>query len=129
MPCVDGRIKNAMKFVLASIALAVALGGCSSDSFIEKIVIDNPTAYRANVDVRSSEQDAWLQLTAVAPRSEMVVEQVHDQGPTWIFRFSYSDYEEELSVPRSDLAGDGWRVTIPSSFSDELERRGVQPPP
>jgi hypothetical protein len=114
---------------LPALALLLLCAGCSVERFVESIVIDNPTAYTANVDVRGGARDGWLGLTASKANSEKTVELVYDQGPTWIFRFSYAGYEEELELSRSELVHAGWRVEVPESFETMLREHGVQPPP
>jgi hypothetical protein len=115
--------------VLWAFALGFALTGCShGGSFVAKIIIVNPTQYSATVDVHGPDQ-GFLGLATVGGDSETTIRDVYDQGSSWIFRFGYSGYEQELEIPRAKLAADGWRVTIPSSFEEHLQTRGVQPPP
>lgn len=115
--------------VLWATTVAFALTSCSGGgSFISKVVIVNPTQYPASVDVHGTGQ-GWLGLAAVGADSEMAIRDVYDQGNRWIFRFAYSGYEQELELPRTELAADRWRVSIPSSFETHLRSGGVQPPP
>jgi hypothetical protein len=112
-------------------ALLTALSGasCSDDRFVEGLVIDNPTAFTASVDIADGTASGWLSLTTVEAGSETTVEEVLDQGSRWVFRFSYSGYAEEIVVSRSDLARSGWRVEVPEGFAAALHDRGVSPPP
>jgi hypothetical protein len=93
------------------------------------IVALNPTAFAANVDVRGDQRDGWVGLATVQPESDATVRDVLDQGERWIFRFSYSGYEEEIELTRVDLDRARWRVEIPAGFEAELRSRGVPPPP
>jgi hypothetical protein len=113
---------------LSVVLLALVCVGCSDDRFVDGIVIDNPTAFPANVDVSGDSKDGWLSLTTSEPRSTGTVAQVFEQGSVWIFRFSYSGYEEELELARSDLVDSNWRVEVPESFGEALRDRGVVPP-
>jgi hypothetical protein len=107
----------------------LACGACSKASFIDKVAISNPTAYEARVDIASQSRDDWTPLTTVPADSEVVVQQVYDPGSTWVFRFGYLHYQQELKVPRSELERDGWKVTVPPSFGSTLEDQGISPPP
>jgi hypothetical protein len=111
-----------------TLALSLAFLGCSSDSAID-VVIDNPTAFNANVDVTGSSRDGWVGLATVEAGSETTVQEVLDQGDTWIFRAGYSGYEQEIELSREELERARWRVTIPATFESELRQRGIQPPP
>ena len=114
---------------LSALLAALLCAACSGGSFVDRIVIDNPTAFTANVDVTGGERDGWLGLATVDAHSESTVEDVYDQGTTWIFRFSYSDYSEELKLSRAELVRADWRVEVPASFEAALRDRGVSPPP
>jgi hypothetical protein len=113
-----------------SVLLAMVLcAACSGGSFVDRIVIDNPTAFTANVDVVGAERDGWLGLTTVDAHTDSSVEDVYDQGGTWIFRFTYASYSEELTLSRLELVRRDWRVEVPASFEAALRDRGVSPPP
>jgi hypothetical protein len=115
--------------VLWVISVGLALTGCShGGSFVAKVVIVNPTQYSATVDVHGPDQ-GFLGLATVGADSEMTIRDVYDQGKSWIFRFGYAGYAQEVEISRAKLAADGWRVKIPSSFEKHLQSRGVQPPP
>jgi hypothetical protein len=114
---------------LPALLLALVCAGCSSEAFVDEVVIDNPTDFAANVGVTGGERDGWLDLGTAESHSERTVEQVIDQGSTWIFRFSYSGYEEEVELSRDGLERSGWRVQVPESFATALRDRGVLPPP
>jgi hypothetical protein len=114
--------------LLWAIAVSLALTSCSGGSFIDKVIIINPTDYPASVDVHGAGQ-ASMVLATVDPHSQTTIHDVYDQGERWIFRFTYSGHDQELGVLRNVLAGDGWRVTIPDSYETQLRAQGVQPPP
>lgn len=106
----------------------MTLGACSSSSFIDKVVIENPTAYETRVDIAGGTRTDWTPLTTVPANSQVVVQDVYDPGGTWVFRFGYVHFQQELRVSRSDLEHEGWRVTVPASFGTHLEDRGISPP-
>lgn len=115
--------------VFLALLLGMVCVGCSSERYVERIVINNPTDFIANVDVTGGARDGWLGITTADAHSEKTVEQIYDQGSTWIFRFSYSGYEEEIQLSRAELARSDWRVQVPDSFASALKARGVPPPP
>lgn len=114
---------------LSAILLALWCAACSDAAFVDEVVIDNPTAFTAEVDVNDESRSGWLDLTTVEAGSERTVREVIDQGSTWIIRFSYSDYEEEIELSRAELERSGWRVQVPDSFAGALRDRGFLPPP
>jgi hypothetical protein len=59
----------------------------------------------------------------------VTVQEVYDEGGTWVFRFGYLHFQKEIEVSRAQLTHDSWRVTVPASFGSELKARGVTPPP
>ena len=117
------------KLLGALLLAAVMTTACSTDSFVDEIVITNPTAYRASVAVTEQDRSGWVLLTTVDPGSESSVEEVSDQGSTWIFRLSYAGHAVELEVPRDDLAQNQWSVTVPDDFESKLRDEGIPPPP
>ena len=122
-----------MTTVRSTVLLLTAVlfaGACSYVSFVEEITVVNQTAYPADVGVSDESRQEWLNLTTAQGNQEATVREVIDQGAVWIFRFDYAGkHEEEIEMPRSELVRAGWRVEVPESFSDELERLGVEPPP
>lgn len=114
--------------VLWLIAVGLALASCSEGSFVDKVVIVNRTRYPATIDVHGIGQGS-TDLAIVGAESEMTIRDVYDQGDRWIFRFAYSGYKQELGVSRDQLARNGWRVMVPTTFETHLRARGVQPPP
>jgi hypothetical protein len=114
--------------VLWAVAFAFTLSSCSSGSFVDKLIIVNPTEYPASVEVHGTGQGS-IALATVGADSEMTIHDVYDQGDKWIFRLTYSDYDQDFEVSRGHLRRDDWRVTIPNSFGSHLKARGVVPPP
>jgi hypothetical protein len=106
----------------------LAFAACSSSSFIDKVAINNPTAYDTRVEISGRSRNDWTPLATIPAHSQVVVQEVFDEGDTWVFRFGYLHFEKEMEVTRSQLAHDSWRVTVPTSFGSELEARGVTPP-
>jgi hypothetical protein len=117
--------------LLVATALVVVLGGtaCTGPRFVDRIVIDNTTEFTSTVDVGGGASGDWVSLTTAEAHSEKTVEGVLDRGATWVFRFGYSDYQQEVQISRDALVDAGWRVQVPDSFGTALRDRGVTPPP
>lgn len=118
------RLAAATFLLLALISFA-----CADDGVVDAVVIVNPTEFTANVDVTGDRRDGWLGLATVEAGSDTTLRKVLDQGDGWVFRFSYSGYEEEVRLTRDELEAARWRVTVPESFESALRREGVPPPP
>jgi hypothetical protein len=114
---------------LIGLLLLFTFAGCSGERFVDEVVLSNPTAYVATVEVNDGAGSGALSLATVPARSEVTVKEVIDQGPTWSFRFTYAGYEEGMRLSRSQLQRSDWHVVIPESFETALRDRGVVPPP
>jgi hypothetical protein len=109
--------------VSAAIGACILFVGsaCSDVSFIDEVTIVNNTEYPAHVDVTDGTGDAWMGLTTVDPQSTMTIEEVIDQGETWVFRFDYvGKYQEEVEISRRELEQGDWTIEVPSSFEQGL---------
>jgi len=95
---------------------------------VHHLAIANPTLFQVEVDVRTEAEGAlWLPLGGIRRESTRTVEEVLDQGPRWVFRFSYGGYETgELAISRAELRRAGWRLTIPSEVGERLAAAGFQ---
>jgi len=120
-----------MKRFVVAVSACVFLGGaaCSGVSFVDEVAVVNDTEFSANIDVTGETRDGWLLLTSVEPQSTKTVEEVIDQGETWIFRFDYvGKYEEEVEISRSDLERSDWTIEVPQSFEQRLRDLNFSPP-
>lgn len=116
---------------LASSLLVAAflLAACDGAAFVDRLVVVNDTSYDSHVEVRGG-SGGWLGVTMVPAGSTREVQDVIDQGATWIFRFSYAAYEPvEVEIARSELVDAGWRVEVPEELEQDLRGEGVPPPP
>lgn len=115
---------------IASVAFVLLLGACSETAFVDRITLVNPTDYPAHVEVSDGSKEHWLALTTIRSGRTTRVEEVIDQGATWVFRFAYAGKQvEEIEMSRRDLAQAEWRVEVPPTFDDALREQGLEPPP
>jgi hypothetical protein len=114
---------------LTGLLLLFASSSCSGDPFVDEIVLSNPTAYTATVNVTDGTDGGALSLATIPAGSEVTVRDVLDQGATWSFRFAYAGHEEAVQLSRTQLERSGWQVVVPETFETVLRDRGVVPPP
>lgn len=113
---------------LALFLCVLLLGGCDNVSFVDRVVLVNPTDYNVLVDVKGANDTSWLSLGIANRNAETVKEEVIDQGATWVFRFSYA--REDLGqdrISRSDLVKNRWRYEIPERVGEILKEKGYAP--
>jgi hypothetical protein len=97
-----------------------------SDVSYVRLTIENPSPYLVIVEVAGASRDGWLDLAAVDRGRTRVVEEVHDQGHEWVFRFSYGGVQAgELVMRRDQLVNDGWKITVPTEVADRLREAGL----
>ncbi len=112
-------------------ALALALVGISLldiPPIVPKLTVINPGAYQVNVEVGGAERDGWTDLGAVERESTKTLEEVNDQGQTWVFHFSYAGVEAgDTAVAASALRRGGWKITVPDEVTGRLRGAGLPP--
>jgi hypothetical protein len=113
--------------VLVAIAFA-AMTAADSPGHVERVTVDNPHEWAANVDVAGIDKNVWVGLGTVDRQTTHTLEEVLDQGRQWRFRFSYGGAEGgEVAISRSELERKGWRVEIPDTFEERMRAAGLAP--
>jgi hypothetical protein len=100
-----------------------------SPAHVERITVDNPTAWRVNVDVTDEEAGAWVGLGSVDRGHRYAFADVLDQGGTWVFTFRYAGQHAELRLSRHQLEQAGWQVTVPAELTRRLQAAAVPETP
>jgi hypothetical protein len=114
--------------VVLIVFILLLLGGCDDVSYVEKIIVINPTDYDVLVDVKGEEDNSWLTLGTANRNAESTIEEVIDKGETWIFRFSYAAEDlGQAEISRSDLVKSKWRYQIPTRIGEVLKEKGYPP--
>ena len=119
-------IAGKIGLVLAVVAvLAVSMW------LVDHVSVTNHSGYDLNVDVSDAHRDGWLAISvATGGGATTATKEVIDQRDTWIFRFSYAGKNAgEITVPRSELAKNGWQVTVPNTVAQNLRDAGILPGP
>lgn len=108
------------------VLLLLWLAACwGSPQTVDRITIVNSTGYDFDVDVAGPEQGSWLPVAIAEAESEKLSEEVIDQGEVWVFRFSHwGDPVGELSLTRTRLVQEGWRVEVPEEIEERLRQLG-----
>ena len=112
-----------LRMALVALGIAVwlvAMGRLlAGPSFVERIVVVNPTAYDVEVAVTDGERDGWLGLGAVEDGTTQQFQAVLDQGDVWIVRFA-DGKGGELQLTRDELRRVGWRIEVPRDTEARL---------
>jgi hypothetical protein len=116
--------------VLALVAFIAVQPAIRSPRMVHRITIDNPTQNDLDVAVASSTNGPWLDAATLTHGKQAVVEEVVDQGGTWVVRFTAAgETGGDLVITRADLRGGGWHLQVPASVGSRLSDAGVTPPP
>lgn len=112
--------------VAITVAFPVARLSTGEPRTFRRLTLQNPTPYLVNVDVSRRGRDGWLDVGSFRRERTRTVEELADQGPQWVFRFSYGGVEAgDLTVSRDQLAREGWRISVPSSVGERLRHAGL----
>jgi hypothetical protein len=116
--------------LLGAAAIGVLARVMRTPSVVSRVTIVNKSPYGVDIDVRDRKDAGLLVLGRALPQQDTVRREVLDMGDRWIFSFSRSGVPAgDVEVSRATLAANGWRVTVPDSVVQRLERAGEQPYP
>jgi hypothetical protein len=111
-----------------TLVLAVLVPATTTPEHVKGITFSNPHSWPAGVEAGGQNKGGWVGIGAVDATGSRTFEEVLDQGPVWVFRFSYAGIDGgELAVPRAVLERSGWEVTVPDEFADRLRAAGMRP--
>ncbi len=118
---------------LAVVVVAIAAiipRALSNPPHIAQVSIVNDTSYALDVQVAGASKDGWTGLATAERNQTTVVNDVIDQGNTWIFRLESQGVDGgELHYSKSELERAGWKIVIPDSVSKQLASQGATPTP
>lgn len=132
VPVSARKARTALWVSTAAIVGAAALIGMTAllrgPDFVDHVTIDNRSAYDLDVAVTGAQRTGLLGLTTIGPHQGDRVEEVIDQGDTWVFVITRAgDQIARIRISRQDLAANGWRVTLPASLEETLRAKGQVP--
>ena len=92
-----------------------------SPAMVGRVSIDNRTSYDLEVGVTDGSNQDRLLLAALDADATTRVDEVLDQGSTWLFRVSRAGATlGTLERSRDELRDAGWRLVIPASWDDRV---------
>ncbi len=119
------------RVVAVALAIAVLFVGSSfldPARLVPRLTAVNPGPYQVNLEIGRPGSAGWSDLGTVGRASTKVIEEVVDEGSSWVFRFSYGRVPAgELTVSRTQLKGDGWKFTVPPEIFERLRAAGLPP--
>ena len=99
-----------------------------SPAMVGRVSVDNRTSYDLEVGVTDGSNRDRLLLAALDADATTRVEDVLDQGSTWLFRVSRAGTTlGMLERSRDELQRAGWRVVIPASWDDRVVEAQASP--
>jgi hypothetical protein len=124
-----GQLARWAGVALALVAM-IGLGAwlVRAPDFVDHVVVVNRTPYTLDVDVTGVDRNTWMPMSVATGGTSTSTKDVIEQHDTWIFRFSNEGViGGELSVSRSRLAGNGWRVVVPDRVVEALRAADSSP--
>jgi hypothetical protein len=115
--------------LIAAAFVFVVLPRLGLPGTVEQLTVENPHAWRVNVDVTGADRDGWHSLGVLGPASTRVFEAVVDQGDVWTFEFAYAGIAVELTTSSEALETAGWILRVPDDFAAALAAANVPPTP
>jgi hypothetical protein len=113
------------------VALALIFGGAQAlegPSVINRVVIDNPTAYPVEIAVAGGDGDSLLTLGPVSSGERHAFASVIDQGDRWVVHATSARTDGgAFVVRRAELERTNWVITIPDSVGSTLAANGATP--
>ena len=102
----------------------------SNRSTVAQVSIVNNTSYALDVQVAGAGKNGWTGITTAERNQTTVVQDVVDQGTTWVFRVRSQGVEGgELTFSKAALERAAWKVVIPDSVATRLASAGATPTP
>jgi hypothetical protein len=117
--------------VVVGVALVVVWHlAASPPTTVPRVTFVNDTGYDVEVDVAGAGNTGTLHLGTAAARTTTDVEDVIDQGSTWVVHFRAQGVDAgELRLTRTDLDRADWKVVIPGEVAGRLAAAGRQESP
>lgn len=127
------KLGSPLWLVLAAVVIGFLVGTIQlvrGPAFVASVTVVNPNPYNLQVSVTDGSRHGWMAISDAAARGTTTTEQVVDQGSTWVFRFEYlGNKGGEVVVDKSQLAQDGWKLTVPEAVGQNLASRGLPATP
>jgi hypothetical protein len=116
--------------LLVLLAVAWIAKGTGGPKFVDRVSVVNTTDFHLEVELSGAEGSRSLALGTVERGRTKTFGQVIDQGDTWVFRLLYGgELGGRITVSRSELERNRWRLRVPESVGQRLLEAGLIPPP
>jgi len=114
------RIGAVIAAVVVAVVVVAVFAGVSrlvgDPAVVDHLEIRNPTADIVDVTATGGGDQSTVAVATLEPHSRIVVDDVIDQGDTWVLGFRVSGRTVgEIRTTRAGLERAQWRVTVPTS--------------
>ena len=113
-----------LAIVATALILAAATFLVDEPARVDQLSVVNRGTAGITVSVGPASGDGGRQLLGTVEADDrQEIDELVDQGEQWRFSFSSADVDlGSVTVPRAQLARDGWTYVIPASVLDQLSR-------
>lgn len=95
---------------------------------IAQVVVKNDTPYDLQIDVSGQSKGSATPLGIVSAMQTTDFPDVIDVGPTWHISVTSQGHDaDDLVIPRSKLAAQGWHLEFGADVTARLHQAGLQP--
>ncbi len=127
------RLRDVAVPVVALLGCAVLFAGLlrlvEPTETVDTITVENRSGVAVDVAVAGGADGGKLLLAAVDSRSATRVDDVLDQGSTWVFRVTRAgEPVGSFTRSRDRLRADGWRAVVPASWDERLATAAERAP-
>jgi hypothetical protein len=109
--------------VLIAAVLAVSVRIVEEPDFVDRLTVVNQSTADVDIAVGPAGAAGWTPEGVAGAKGTTTFLGVVDQGEIWRLRLTSGGVTVRQRITRAQLADAGWRVTIPASTGDALERR------
>ena len=125
------RLRDVAVPVVALLCFAVLFAGVlrlvEPSETVDTITVENRSGFDVEIGVTDGARSGVLPLTAIVPHATTRVDDVLDQGSTWVFRVSRAgDPVGTFTRSRDRLRAGGWRVVVPAAWDERLATADAQ---
>jgi hypothetical protein len=125
-------VRTALRYAVGGLVAAAALAGSfvlvQRPAVVERVRIENHTAFDLIVDLVDADQRSVIPLGYIQPNGTDTVEDVFDVGEHWVFVVEREGVEiTRIHMTRAQLVANRWVAIIRKSVEDRLVELGQTP--
>jgi hypothetical protein len=118
----------AVAAVLFALLVLIVSPLLATASTVPELAIDNRTPWPLSIGIRS-DSGGWVPIGVASAKSGTTFTETPDPGERWQVRYTYGGIEVVSSVQRSEVATDGWTISVPAELQEALEAAGTPDAP